>query len=64
MKRLLAAVLLCTVFASPTLAAKKPHKEPHQKYNYRYKAPKKIKAPKGHHRHASHPHSAHKSQSV
>jgi hypothetical protein len=47
MKKLLAAVLMAAVLASPLFAAKKPHKQPHPKYDYRYHAPKlKYKAPK------------------
>jgi len=45
MKKLLVAALLCAVCASPAFAGKKPHKEPHQKYDYHYKTPK-YKAPK------------------
>ena len=57
MKKLLAAVLLCAVFTSPAFA-----KKPHQKYDYRYHAPKKIKIPK-YHKHNVRPHSAPKNQS-
>jgi hypothetical protein len=53
MNKLLAAVLLLTAFASPVLAAKKPHKQPHPKYDYRYHTPK-VKVPKSHNHH-THP---------
>lgn len=62
MKKILAAALLLAVFACPAFASKKIPREHHQHYNYKYKAPKKFKAPKAHH-HQPHPHSAHKSQS-
>jgi len=62
MKRLLAAVLMLTVFAGPAFAAQKPHKQ-HHKADYRYHTPKyKYKAPKSHNHH-SHPPSAGTSQS-
>lgn len=60
MKKLLAAVLLLTAFASPVFAAKKPHKQPHPKYDYRYHAPK-YKIPKAHNHH-THPQNASKTQ--
>jgi len=60
MKKLLAAALLCTVFASPAFAAKKP-KQHHQKYDYRYHAPK-FKVHKSHN-HQTHQASVPKSQS-
>jgi len=56
MKKVLAAVLMLTVFAGPAFAAKKPHKQPHPKYDYRYHTPK-YKVPKSHNHH-SHQHSA------
>ena len=58
MRKLLAAALLATVFAGPAFAAKHPRLH-HQKYDYRYRAPKKYKVPKQHIHH-SHAHSAHK----
>jgi len=60
MKKLLAAALLFAICASPAFAAKKPHRQPHPKYDYRYHTPK-YKVPKAHH-HQSHPHNASKSQ--
>jgi hypothetical protein len=60
MKKLLAAALMLTLFAGPAFAAKKPHKQPHPKYNYRYHTPK-YKVPKTHNHH-SHPHNTHQNQ--
>ncbi len=39
MKKLLAAVLLLTAFASPAFAAKKVPKQHHQQFDYRYHTP-------------------------
>jgi len=61
MKKLFAAILFLTALASPAFAAKKPPRQPHPKYDYRYHAPKlKYKAPKlqKHHSHIAHPHQA------
>jgi hypothetical protein len=53
MKKYLAAILAFTIFAGPSFAASKPHKQSHQKYDFRYHAPKyKYKAPKSHNLHA------------
>jgi hypothetical protein len=54
MRKLLAAALLLTVLAGPAFAAKRPHQH-HQKYDYRYHAPKKYKVQKQH-VHRAHPH--------
>jgi hypothetical protein len=58
MRKLLAGVLMLGVLASPALAAKKPHKQPHPKYDYRYHTPKKYKVSKQH-VHGAHPHNNH-----
>jgi hypothetical protein len=62
MKKLLAAILMFGVIASPVFAARKPPKQAHLKFDYRYHTPKyKYKAPKSHQH--SHPHNAGQSQS-
>jgi len=60
MKKLLAAVLMLTAFASPSFAARKPHKQAHPKFNYTYHKPK-IKVPKSHNHH-SHAHNIRQAQ--
>ncbi len=40
MKKLLAAILMLTAFASPVCAARKHPKQAHPKFNYRYHKPK------------------------
>ena len=58
MRKLFAAVLMSAVLASTAMAANKPHKQPHPKYDYRAHTPKyKYKAPKPQ-KHHSHSHNA------
>jgi len=55
MKRILATVLLFTLFATPSFASKHPRQHrPHE--NYRYKAPKNYKV-HIHKQKQKHPHS-------
>ncbi len=42
MKRIVAAILLCASFATPSFAAKHPHRH-HKKIDMTYKAPKSYK---------------------
>jgi hypothetical protein len=66
MKKLLAAVLTLSLFAAPALAAKKHSKQPRQKYDYSYHAPKfkyKYKVPKAQ-KHRAHAQSANPHQSI
>jgi hypothetical protein len=62
MRKLLAVILMIAFLATPAFAGKKPHRQPHHKYDYRYHTPK-YKVPKSHHRQPSHPHNDRKSQS-
>jgi hypothetical protein len=56
MKRIAAAILLCTFFAVPAFAAKHPHLH-HKKISMKYKAPKSYKV-HSHKQKQKHHHSA------